>query len=56
MNIPDANSFVQLAKSFILFGGNFYKQQLVLGKLSYTVKSSTFGVSFIPASTILGWL
>ena len=53
VSIPDAISLFQPA---ILFGGNFYKQPLVLGKLLNTVKWSIFCVSFIYALTILGWL
>ena len=35
-------------------GGNFYKQQLVFGKLSNTVNLSIFCFSFIHMLTILG--
>ena len=53
---PDTTSHVQLARFSILFGGNFCEQKLVQGKLSNTVKWSTFSVSFIHMLTILGWL
>ena len=56
VNISDTTSHFQPAKFLILFGMNFCEQQLVLGKLSNTVKWSTFCVSFICMLTILGWL
>ena len=55
-SIPDTTSFIQPARSFILFSGNFYKKQLLLGKLLNTAKWSIFCVSFIHMLTILGWL
>ena len=54
VSIHDTTSLVQLARFPILFGGNFHKQQSVLGKLSNTVKWSTFSVSFICVLTTLG--
>ena len=49
----DTTLLVQLA---ILFGGNFYKLQLVLRKLLSTVKWSIFCVNFIDVLKVLGWL
>jgi len=54
--IPGTTSHDQTARILILFGGNFYEQQVVLSRLSNTVKWSTFSVSFIHLLTILGWL
>ena len=51
VNIPDTTSQPNFS---ISFGRNFCEQQLVLGKLSNTVKWSTFCVSFVPMLTILG--
>ena len=45
VNIPDTTSYVQLANFLKLFGGNFCDQQLVLGKLSNTVKIN--GIPFV---------
>ena len=56
VNMTDTTSHVQLANFSILFGRSFCEQQLVLGKLSNTVKWSTFCVSFVHMLTILSWL
>ena len=53
------SKIIQPARFSILFGGNFYKQQQVLGKLLNTMKWSTFClgfcVSFIHVHTILSF-
>ena len=56
VNIPDTSLHFQQAKFSILFSRNFCGQQLVPGRLSNTVKWSTFCVSFIHVLTILGLL
>ena len=56
LSIPDTTLLVQLAKFSILIGRNFYKQQLVLEKLSNTMKWFTICVSFIHVLKIFGWL
>ena len=43
-NVKTSDSYVQQARFSILFGRNFYEQQLVIGKLLTTVKWSTFCV------------
>ena len=56
VSIRDTTTLIQPARFSILISGNFYRQQLVLGKLSNILKWSTFCASFICVLTILGWL